>query len=578
MSADDRLLESLGLFTQTAKIMNRTLNKGELIDIALQESRAMSSCRSVGLCVQRREGGDCDFYLAHDRLKRHRFMPAVSLDADEMDPGAIVRIGEDDLLKKMFHEEIGEEVDSRLRFPFLRREIPVGYLDLLNPPGGLQENRHLMGVMSALADLFVIAWDNAELYEQMHMKSLQNDLLLETARMLSSSLDLNEVLSDMIRALKRVIDYDGVGIFLMKKGGARIEPRVWDGYFRPDSRERLSTKVGEGLVGWVIERGEGVYVPDTSADSRYVEARPETRSELVVPIKVGDKTIGAFNVESDRVDAYSEDDLDFLSVFASQASVSIERARLHKEILQNRRLEEQLNVARLIQSTFLPQDNPKVPGFQVAGINIPSQMVGGDYYDFIRIVDNQIGIAIADVSGKGMPASLIMASFRASLIAEIRNNYAIRTILQKVNRLLNESLDQGNFVTAVYGVLDSKNRILTFSNAGHNPPILLRSDGTTEELTEGGLALGIMEDQSYEERPVYIERGDIVVCFTDGVTEASNAKGELFEEERLMNILSSNREKSAEELVRLVVDAVNEFIDEDFEPDDLTLIVIKATE
>ncbi|MCK4656140.1 MAG: SpoIIE family protein phosphatase, partial [candidate division Zixibacteria bacterium] len=450
-------------------------------------------------------------------MKRHiQLQESVSLDeSDESRVGDVCQLETDDGWRKAIQEEFGADVNNRLRIPLLRRETIIGCLDLFDPPEEAIRNQQLIGILNALADLFVIAWDNAELYDQMRQKSLENDLLLESVKMLSSSLDVDEVLQDMMRALKKVVDYDAVGIFLVKRKTNRVEPRVWQGYAHVNGQKHLGSKVGEGLVGWVVESGEGVYVPDTRTDPRYFEAKPETRSELVVPIKADDQIIGAFNLESDKLDAYSEDDLKFLAVFASQAAVSIERARLHREILANKKLQEQLNVARMIQSSFLPRRNPDVKGFDIAGRNIPSLEVGGDYYDFIEIVDNQIGIAIADVSGKGMPASLIMAAFRASLIAEIRNNYAIRTILQKVNRLLNESIDSGNFVTAVYGVLDSKNRIFTFSNAGHNPPILIRKDGSYEELTEGGLALGIIDNRTYEERPVYIAPGDLIVCFTD---------------------------------------------------------------
>ncbi len=380
----------------------------------------------------------------------------------------------------------------------------------------------------------------------------------------------------MMVALKNVIDYDAVGIYLVKKGTSLVTPRVWQGYPDEESQNRLSLKVGEGLVGWVIEKGEGVYVPDTDADDRYVEARPETRSELVVPIMADNVIIGAFNVESDTVDAYSKDDVEFLTVFASQAAASIERARMYRETLVSRRLEEQLSIARMIQQSFLPDKDPPLKGFEVAGMNIPSQEVGGDYYDFINIVENQTGIAIADVSGKGMPASLIMAAFRASLIAEIRNNYAIRTILQKVNRLLCESLDNGRFVTAVYGVLDSKNRIFTFSNAGHNPPLHVRADGTYEELVEGGLALGIIDGSVYEERPIYIARGDLIAFYTDGVNEAVDSTGEQFGEWRIRDMLIENRHKSAEDIVRLIVDTVKEFSTDDVDPDDITVIVVRA--
>ncbi len=577
MNSNDRLIESLRLFTQTANILNRTLNKGELVDTVLGEAREISSCRTVSLFLRPAEIGAGDLYITFDRMKRHIHDPE-GLDESERDcgeAGQIQRLDENSGWKTILRRELGVEVGSRLRLPLPKSESVTGFLDLFDPPEESAQNRQLIEVLIALTDLFVIAWDNADLYDKMRKKSLENDLLLDTASMLSTSLDLDEVLNTMMGALKKVVDYDAVGIFLLKRETNLVEPRVWQGYGRADSIG-LGRKVGEGLVGWVVEHGESVYVPDTRVDERYYDERPQTRSELVVPIKADNQVIGAFNLESDKVDAYSNDDLKFLTVFASQAAVSIERARLYREILASRRLEEQLNIARMIQLSFLPPKNPSVQGFDIAGRNIPSQKVGGDYYDFIRIVDNQIGVAIADVSGKGIPASLIMAAFRASLIAEIRNNYAIRSILQKVNRLLNESVDRGNFVTAVYGVLDSKNRVFTFSNAGHIPPILIRADGSCEELREGGLALGVADDQSYEERPIYVGKGDLIAFFTDGVTEAKNAADELFEERRLKDILVNNREKPAEQLVQLVIDSVNSFKREGFELDDLTIIIIKA--
>jgi len=202
--------------------------------------------------------------------------------------------------------------------------------------------------------------------------------------------------------------------------------------------------------------------------------------------------------------------------------------------------------------------------------------VGGGYYDYIRIEDGQTGLVIADVSGKGIPASLIMASFRASLIAEIRNNYAIRAIMQKVNRLMTESLDSGNFVTAVYGVLDSRSGIFTFSNAGHNPPILVRKTGETVELKEGGLAFGIEKEVRYDERPIGLNEGDIVVFYTDGVTEAQNAEGKQFETERLVKSIRNNAEYSAAKIADLIADAVHDFKAPDFSLDDLTIMILKV--
>jgi sigma-B regulation protein RsbU (phosphoserine phosphatase) len=223
----------------------------------------------------------------------------------------------------------------------------------------------------------------------------------------------------------------------------------------------------------------------------------------------------------------------------------------------------------------LPKEVPQIVGYDIWGVNISSGEVGGDYYDFIHIVDNQLGIAIADVSGKGIPASLIMASFRASLIAEIRNNYAIRTICSKVNNLLCESLEPENFVTAIYGVLDNKNSIFTFANCGHNPALLLRAGGKVEELTEGGMTLGVRPNSLYEERPVYIGPNDLLCFFTDGITEAEGTSGELYEVRRLIDALQRNRRLPAEEIGNRVIDSVRLFAHRDNLSDDLTLIIVK---
>jgi sigma-B regulation protein RsbU (phosphoserine phosphatase) len=285
--------------------------------------------------------------------------------------------------------------------------------------------------------------------------------------------------------------------------------------------------------------------------------------------------VGVLNLENDRLHAFTEEDKKILTAFAPQAAISIERARLHKFMLEQKKLEEQLSIARTIQKTFLPDKVPEIKGYDIWGVNIPSEEVGGDYYDFIKIVENQLGIAIADVSGKGIPAALIMASYRASLIAEIRNNYAIRTICNKVNNLLCESTEPSNFVTGVYGVLDSKNSIFTFSNCGHNPGLLLRTDGRIEELFEGGMLLGVRRNATYEERPVYLAPQDILCLFTDGISEAENQDGEQFQTERIIETITESRYLSSAEMGQKLIDQVTLFSKDNILVDDITLIIIK---
>lgn len=418
--------------------------------------------------------------------------------------------------------------------------------------------------------------EKAILLDQLERNDLELGLLQETGEILSMSLKLSDAFEAIAEALKHLIPFQALAVFILKGSSENIEEIFSVGYPDTGTRELLELKAGRGLVGWAIEHGESVLVPDVTKDTRYVEALPRSKSELVVPLFSGDEVIGAFNLESDNLDAYTRSDLEMVTAFANQAALSIVRARLFDEALEKHRIEDELEIARSIQKTFLPARSPQYPGFDIDGTNISSRQVGGDYFDFIPIVDNQLGVAIADVSGKGMPAALIMASFRASLIAEIRNNYAIRTIMRKVNNLICESVKRGEFVTAVYGVLDVRNRVVTFSNAGHNPPFILSQTGEVEYLTEGGLTLGVIPDKEYEERPLHIHRGDILVMYTDGITEAENKESEQFGTERLVKLVKENRDLSAKELRTLIVNEVLRFKSGDNQLDDLTLVLIKV--
>lgn len=434
----------------------------------------------------------------------------------------------------------------------------------------------LAGVITDRLEEIRLNLQNAIIIDSLQRIELELELLQETGTILSMTIRLEDVFKSIVAALEKLISFDAVGIYILRQKGETIDELFSSGYRDATSREMLRLKAGKGLVGWVAKTGEPVIVPNVQQDRRYVPARPETMSELVVPLFSGSEVIGAFNLESDHLDAYSPSDLEMVTAFANQASLSITRARLIQETFEKNKITEQLQVAREIQKSFQPSKPLKYPGYDFDAVNISSEEVGGDYFDFIPIVDNQLGVTIADVSGKGLPASLIMASFRASLIAEIRNNYAIRTILRKVNNLICESVEKGKFVTAVYGVLDMKNRIFTFANAGHNPPILLRATGEVEFLTTGGWTLGIMTEREYEERPIHIRDGDILVLYTDGVTEAESPTDELFGTERLVELVKTNRHRSAKEMRETIIDEVIRFRDPVSQPDDLTIVIIKA--
>src|SRR5262252_8276195 len=370
-------------------------------------------------------------------------------------------------------------------------------------------------------------------------------MLLDITKTISRSLDLDEVLNLVMDTLDSLIPYDAAGIYLVKCSAPLAE---WNGAvdescvfhtqavrgYDIDDLQELHLKMGEGLIGHVAVTGKPYMSHDVRQDRRYINARPRTQSEMVAPIISNEQVIGVFDLESDELDAYTNDDLEVLMLLASQVAIIIEKVMLHEQLIEKQRLETQLEVARQVQLQLLPPRDPQLEGYDISAYNFPTEEVSGDYYDWVRIYDDQIGMVIADVSGKGVPAALLMAFLRASLRAATHIGYAPHISMTKVNYLLWESIERNQFVTAFYGILDATNRTLVYSNAGHNPPLLIDADNNARFEERGGLPLGMFRDSRYYEYYVTLNRGQTLLLYTDGVTEATNSAAEEYGRERLI--------------------------------------------
>ncbi|MDQ2977007.1 MAG: SpoIIE family protein phosphatase [Acidobacteriota bacterium] len=408
-------------------------------------------------------------------------------------------------------------------------------------------------------------------------------MLLDITKKISRSLDLQEVLNLVMDTLDSLIPYDAAGIFIVECLDEVVEgeePCVFKaeavrGY---DIAEltNLHLKQGEGLLGHVALSAQPIYSPDVRKEPLYINAREETRSELVAPIISNTEVIGVFDIESDELNAYSEDDLQILMLLASQVAIIIEKVMLHEQLIEKKRLEGQLEVARQVQLELLPAKDPQLEGYDISAYNFPTEEVSGDYYDWVRIYDDQIGLVIADVSGKGVPAALLMAFLRASLRAATHIGYSPHISMAKVNYLLWESIERNQFVTAFYGILDVTNKTLAYTNAGHNPPLLLDKNGESRFLEHGSQPLGMFRDTRYHEYYLTTEPGEILVLYTDGVTEAQNPKGEEFGRERLGAAVKANRQLGARQLISAVQNVVIDWTDGRGATDDVTYFVIKA--
>lgn len=567
------------LLLEAARSFNSTVEYEELIELVLKLVMKAVNCDAAVV-----------FRVDHDRTDmKIRFMKSSDccmktffLEVGQGVVGWVAKYREPVIINDPTHDERVEpsieqagDITTRsiISVPLIGKGQMIGVVEAINKIDGEFTDADL-DILTGLNDQIAVAIDNAHLYREIKREALEKDLLYQVGKKLSGKLDVDEVMREILDSLKQVVDYDAGGVFLVDPSEGSIKSLYTVGY-DPVREDQIQVKIGQGLIGHVASTGEPVIVRDVCKDSRYVDANPSTRSEIVVPIKLDGRLIGVLNLESNQIGAYNNRSVALMQAFATQAAISLERARLHETEVSGKRLEEQLNIAREIQRSFLPYHNPQLEGYDIAGKNISSGQVGGDYYDFINIVDSHLGIAVGDVSGKGIPAALIMASFRASLIAEIRNNYSIRTICQKVNSLLCESLEPGNYVTAIYGVLDSRNHIFTFSNCGHNLPILLRATGEVEYLREGGPVLGVQPDAKFEERALVVNPGDLMVFYTDGVTEVFNDAGVEFGLDRLVEVIRANRDKTSEQIETVIYDVVKSYASERHVFDDLTMVIVK---
>lgn len=402
--------------------------------------------------------------------------------------------------------------------------------------------------------------------------------LVDAVRRVSGSLDLDQVLDTIFASLKELIDYSAAVICIIDPRTHTIFEVKTHGY-PPQIIGDNFLQSGSGIIGWVIKNARGEIVNDVKSDKRYVKARAETRSEIAAPIIRADgEVIGVINLEADGVDGYSERDLELLTMFASLAASAIDHTLLYREVLRQRRAESEIELARKVVDSLLPRSFPNLPGLDIYGTTIPVREVGGDYLDVIDQISDRLGVLVADVSGKGLAAALIMVTFRAYIHATVINELAMRVVMARVNRLVHEATSGDRFITTFYGLIDAENKRLMYINAGHNPPLLLRADGSSQLLSHGGLPLGAFDDSHYSESVAEFRAGDVLVLYTDGVVEARTSDDEMFGLARLEELVRSYESERAYTIVQAVISAVHDYsFDVDGPDDDLTVMVIKVS-
>ncbi|HOK44687.1 MAG TPA: SpoIIE family protein phosphatase [Bryobacteraceae bacterium] len=386
--------------------------------------------------------------------------------------------------------------------------------------------------------------------------------LSSLSRDVADSRDQAQLFNTAVDRLQEALQNRSVVLFLRPQDERAFVPAAKVGI--PDAVSRRARFAADGPLARSLTSIAAPPEDVPEEERRMVE---ELGGVLLVPMRRRDELIGFLSLGGKLSDEdYDRQDMDFLSAAANQIAVAIENLRFEQQ-------EREFEKAREIQQRLLPARIPQAPGIQIAGAWQPARAVGGDYYDVLELGEGRLALVIADVSGKGVPAALLMSNVQAAVKTLASEAASPKDLCERVNRLITSNISVGQFITLFYGVLDTRTMRLVYTNAGHLAPILWRASGTVERLETGGLILGVSKAAVYEQDEVTLEPGDKLLLFTDGLSEAFNGNDEEFGEERLTALLAASQNATAEEIGRSVLGAVSRFSNNNFH-DDATLIAV----
>jgi sigma-B regulation protein RsbU (phosphoserine phosphatase) len=414
--------------------------------------------------------------------------------------------------------------------------------------------------------------ENTALYLDIFEKNLQIKKVFEVSEKLLTSLNTNQILDFLLDALDQLIPFDAAVIFLYEPETEKLYTKISKGY-APNTD--FPHKIGQGACGWVAKKKQISVIDDVTKSKIYYPARKETRSQAAIPLQIRDELIGILCLESDKLGYFTTQSLDVLNIFANQAAIALNNAKQYEVNLAKQSLEHELLKASKVQKVLLPDRPPSYKDLNISFAHIASKIVSGDLFDLVAIDNKTLGVIIGDVAGKGADAAIMMSVVLAGFRAYKKSFQKVCEIMARLNNLLYESIEDGYYATLFYGIISTDTKVITYTNAGHNPPYLINSDGAFVKLTGGGIVLGFLSNETYTQKTIPFRKGDILVCYTDGITEALNLNDEEYGEKRLLHILQQNLHLNSYELKKTIIKDVNNFTENKDLSDDLTIVIVK---
>jgi phosphoserine phosphatase RsbU/P len=464
-------------------------------------------------------------------------------------------------------------VVAELAIPLLHRDRLVGVLNIEGPDVEAF-TPEAQTALRVLAGHLAVAIENAALYRESRSYADLLATLYEIGRETASILDLDQLLHRVAELTKKLIDYEMFGILLLDAERGELVLRESVRYCPSKAKTRIP--LGQGLCGAAALTKQPILVGDVRRDPRYLNLVPETRSELVVPLVHKDRVVGVFDLESRELDRFTLEHVKILTPLASQVAAAIENARLYEELrARERRLLEEMAIARKVQRGLFPEDCPRGAGWEASAHFRPAREVGGDLYDFYELGAGRLGVSVGDVAGKGVPAALYGAFASGAVRARAFEALRPSELMYRVNQTLRRRGIEGLFCTLTYAVFDLGARRLRLANSGLPYPLHYRAaTGACAPIQIGGLPLGAFEGSAYDEGGFDLAAGDVFAFYTDGLTEAWDGERE-YGGERLRRLVERHAGLGAPEIGDAVMRDFDAFLGGGVPADDVTLVIVR---
>ncbi|MGQ9896962.1 MAG: SpoIIE family protein phosphatase [Acidobacteriota bacterium] len=471
-------------------------------------------------------------------------------------------------------------LQARLLVPLAVGGRLVGVLSLGHKFGQgdyTSDDLQLLATMAQHASLalynFQIIGEIREANFQLKRKVLEMQSLYDVGLAIGALHELDPMASEIIQRAVMLLDASAGVLFSLEKGGLRVAASFgMDADYPPNALFPLDQVQPRAIYEIAIVSQQGCRLNEREHGG--------TKNYAILPLIVSGQVVGVLMIcdkqTREGYAPFTEEEEQFLLALATQAAIAIENARLHQEAIEKERIEKELEVAAAIQQRILPDAPPVLDTLETVGVNISCRQVGGDYYDYIRFDEPKLGLVIADVSGKGTPAALLVSTLQASFRALVES-YDLAETLTRLNKVIYKASPAYNYITFFYGVLDLETRLFRSINAGHNDPLLYRPrTGEWRRFGSGGFCLGMFDWGTYEVQETQLEPGDVLLLYTDGVTESTNEQGEEFGEERVRTLLTETAHLPIDEISARLLDAIRSFVGSAPQHDDLTYVLARV--